>query len=400
MSWVWTRPSHTIRPRLDRKTPVLLCVVIFGLTATIVYRWGRESWVPADAKPTYAATSYVVESGLKTAGGEVRIPIAYTDADGRHAEQAANALADRYVDDRHANWRRRTEGPCSMAREAVATARQKQAENEARLSEFQRELAEAAARPQPAAPVLEKPLPPPMIDNLDWLDLDRQLTDLERQRDRLLVDRTALHPAVQDVSARIDDLKRQMAAIPRQIPDMLSSTPKSEPTDEASKATEAVAANDRITEQDQRKLDDLTAAVETSRQAYQQAEAAEKQALSRQQAGPRYSVVYARAVEIPPTPDYSWRRLLWTTLVAGVLMAFGVGSVSTGSSIEPSAASVEQVRADTCAAVVGMVPADDPVADPAAVHRCQSQARRGMIAVGLILMVACPLAAIWGVLGL
>ena len=116
--------------------------------------------------------------------------------------------------------------------------------------------------------------------------------------------------------------------------------------------------------------------METARRACKDAEAAEKQALAQQQAGPQYAVVYAQAVEIPPTPDYGWRRLMWTTLVAGVLMAFGVGSVSTGASIEPPVGSVAQVQAAAIAPVVGTIPADDPVPDPAKLSRRQSRLRR------------------------
>ena len=85
-----------------------------------------------------------------------------------------------------------------------------------------------------------------------------------------------------------------------------------------------------MAEQEQQELAELTAAVESSRQACEAAEAAEKRALAMQQAGPQYSVVYAEADEIPPTPDYGFWRLIGTTLVAGMLMAFGVGFVGRG----------------------------------------------------------------------
>ena len=100
------------------------------------------------------------------------------------------------------------------------------------------------------------------------------------------------------------------------------------------------------------------------------------------------------------TPDYGWRRLVWTALVAGVLMACGVGSVSTGASIEPPVGSVAQVQAAAMAPVVGTIPADKPVPNPAKLSRRQSRLRRTLVAMGLMLIAACPAAAIWGIMGL
>ena len=68
-----------------------------------------------------------------------------------------------------------------------------------------------AAKPQAAAEQSEKT--PPMIDNPQWLDLDRQRAALQRRHDDLLVDRTVLHPAVQDVAVRIEELQRRVEGL-------------------------------------------------------------------------------------------------------------------------------------------------------------------------------------------
>ena len=62
-----------------------------------------------------------------------------------------------------------------------------------------------------------------MVDNPEWVELDRQLGELQRRHDDLLKDRTPLHPAVQDLALRIEELQRQMANMPRQIPGKLPS---------------------------------------------------------------------------------------------------------------------------------------------------------------------------------
>ena len=122
MARLWKRVPQTVRPRSVRRTPVVFCLLVFGLTAIVVYGWGYESWIPTNPRPTYTATAYVVErpqsrdrwsrDADRAAAGEVRIPMAAADNDRRRAEEAANARAQRYVQDRRAEWKRRTEGPC------------------------------------------------------------------------------------------------------------------------------------------------------------------------------------------------------------------------------------------------------------------------------------------------
>jgi hypothetical protein len=402
MSRLWKHVPRTVRPRSARRTPVLFCLLAFGLTAIIVYRWGYENWHPVNPRPTYAATAYVVqrphEAASPQAAGEVRIPITQRDDDPGRAEEAANAGADRYVQERRAEWKRRMEGPYLKAHAAAEKARREQRQAEDRLEAFRRQMAEAA-KPQADAEQRAKPSLP-MTDNPQWLDLDRQLAELQQRRDNLLVDRTPQHPAVQDVTGRIEDLQHQIAGVPKQIPKSTPSPAGKGAEGEGGVTSERATAASAISEPDQAKLSQLSTAVEAARQACKKAEAAERRALAEQQTGPQCAVVYAHVVEIPPTPDYGWRRLLWTTLVAGVLMAFGVGSVSAGARLEPSVGSAAQVQAAARAVVVGTIPADDPVPQPAKLSRRQWRRRRTLVALGLLLIVACPAAAVWGIMGI
>ena len=59
---------------------------------------------------------------------------------------------------------------------------------------------------------------PSLVDNPAWLDLQRQLADLQQRRARLLVDRTPIHPEVQQTEIRIADLQRQLEATERLFP--------------------------------------------------------------------------------------------------------------------------------------------------------------------------------------
>ena len=412
MSKLLKRVPHTVRPRSSGGVPVVLCLLLFGLTATVVYRWGHERWTPVNPHATYTATAYVVpclrsaalvEAAPLAAGAEARIPMCHTDGDPQRAVAAANASAERYVRDRLAEWKRCTEGPRLIAHEATEKAQREHAQTTARLETFRRQLAEAAQAAARARLTAQppSPSPPPLVDNPQWLDLDRQLAELQRRYDGLLVDRTPLHPAVRDLASRIAGVKDQLATTPRQVPDTkprpaVASLPDTKPQP----AVAPLTPDALITTADQETLAELTAAVEKSRQACEEAESAENRALQEQKAGPQFTIDRAQAVEHRPPPDYGWRRLMWTTLMTGVLMAFGVGSVSAGANIEPPAASIEEVRIDADVPVVGMIPADDPLPDPVATSRRQSRIRRTLIAIGLLLIAAGPVLAIWGVLGI
>jgi len=401
MSNLWNHVPLTVRSRSGRGRPAWLCLLAFGLTALIVYGWGQEKGLSTSSKPMHSATAYVVQRAASVGQGEVRIPITYADDDPQRAEEVANARAERRVKEQRADWKRRTEGPLVKAHEAAEQARREQAQNEARRETFRRQIAQTAKAASQARAVEPRPgasPSPPMVDNPQWLDLQRQLRNLQRQRDSLLIDRTPLHPAVEDVTLRIKDLQRQIAAIAPKTPGVASaklktSTPPALPKD-------AAAANAAVAEQDQHKLDEFSAAVETMRRAYQQAEAAEKQARGAQQAAPQYAVVYAQAVEIQSTSDQGWRRLMGTTLMAGLLMAFGTGSLSAGAGIETPVATAAEVQAAAGVPIVATIPAANPLADPRTLSRRRTRVRRTFLAVGLILIAAAPLAAIWGVLGI
>jgi hypothetical protein len=387
--------KQTVRPRSARWMPVPLCLVVFCLTAIVVYGWGTEIWIPRDAKAKPSATAYVIERAAKAGPSDARIPMAANDDDPRRAEAAANARAEAYVKDRQAQWQESTAGAYRKAQQAAEQASREHAQNEDRLATFRRQMAEATAQPQATEAQHENSSSPVMIDNPKWLDLNHQLGELQRRRTSLLIDRTPAHPAVEDVAVRIKDLQRQMATVPRQIVGTASAKPKIS----AAPAKIMPASKDSTASQAAEKLGELKAAVETTRLACQQAEAAEKQARDAQNAGPQYTVVYAQAPEIAPTPDYGWQRLMYTTLAAGALMAFGASTLAAGANIQPPVASVAEVQAATGVSVMATIPATNPGPSPLWLSRRQRRVRHTLLAVGLLLMLACPAAAIWGLMG-
>jgi hypothetical protein len=376
---------RTVRPR-SGGIPVLLCVLMFAMTAMIVNRLGRERWNPVDCQPTYTATAYALDkqSGVAT-------PFAFTEADPRRAADTADQLAERHVGDRTAQWRQDVEQRQAKTRELAEKARQDYRESLARLEAFQRQQREAAEAQAIRQPKTE----PTMIENPRWLATQERVSDLQRRRERLLQDRTPLHPAVQEITDRLTEAQKELAAIPRQIADKTAKTPNadSQPTIVAPRIDPLVAKEER------QKLDQLTAAVEESRAACEKAEKVQKQAAEQRNAEPQLVVQNAKSVRNERPVDYGWRRLLWTTFAAGLLMAFGVGSVAVGTRIEPPIASVEEVESALGKSVIGMLPADNPGLDKTSIHR-QAQARFSLILIGLLVIVACPIVAIWGVMGI
>ncbi len=387
--------NRTVRPRSTGRMLAPFCLVVFCLTAIVVYCWGEEIRNHSSAKAKPAATAYIVGRAAKAGQSEVRIPIAAIDDDPRRAEAAANARAENYVKDRRADWQHRTAGAYDKAHQAAEQARHEYAQSEDRLEAFRRQTARATAKPQPTGPRQGDSPSQPMIDNPKWLNLNRRLGELQQRRDALLVDRTPAHPAVEDVAVRIEDLQRQIAAIPRQI---ISTAPAKQETSAKALAKNGPAAANSVASQNTDKLNELAAAVETTQLACQQAEAAEKQARDAQKAGPQFSVVYAQIAETPPRLDSGWQRLMYTTLGTGLLMAFGAGLLSAGAQIHPTVASAAEVQAVTGVPIMATIPPTSPRPNPLWLSCRQRRVRRTLLAVGLLLVAACPAAAVWGLM--
>jgi uncharacterized protein involved in exopolysaccharide biosynthesis len=386
-----------VRPRSARKIPLWFCLLIAGLACAIVYWRGLDRCTPANVGSSYTATAYVVERSSTPNSVEIQIPIAYSDQNQQHAKKVVNALADRYVEDRNTEWQEHTEKLLSKDREATEILRCELAENEKQLEMLRKQITEKDAIPQA---VLGQEQSPATIDNPEWLDLNRRLFVLKQRHDAMLIDRTPLHPAVQDLAVQIEDTKEQMAAIPRQIPQKLPSSFKRGPEDEGGKSPKPFAIAKIISDQDQQKLNELTQSVESSRLAYAKAEAAEKKTLAQQPPESQYFVVYAEEAENAVASNDGWRRLLVTTLMAGMFMVFGVGAFSAGVAIDPPVGTIGQIQKSARVPVLGTIPAKKPISNPESLNLHQSQERLTLFSIGLILMAACPVVAYWGISGM
>jgi hypothetical protein len=402
MKKLWPRTSQTVSPRPPETKFTLFGLVILMLTAGILYHWGYRRWTPTHSKPTYAAAAYVIdrrsdaseEKGAQSdSAHRHRIPLASTDADRRHAEEAANRLAEQYVADRQAEWKRANEIPRQKAREAVESAQREQAACQSRLEAFRKKLADTShATIAVESPVVIEPKSTIKSDNPQWIELNRQLEDLRQRRTTLLVDRTPLHPAVQDVAMQIADLERRMTTIPRQIaqPELPKKT----------KPIAVTSPSDRqIKEAQARMLNELTFAWQQACETTLRAENAERQIVRQPSHEPQYTIVYARSVEVLPAADDGRQRLLTTTLMIGALGLVAIGILSLGTRIEPPLGSVAEAQACVGVPIVGLVPAEEPAAYSPALSRRRLRVRQLLLTAGSLCMAACPLMALWGVLG-
>ncbi len=143
----------------------------------------------------------------------------------------------------------------------------------------------------------------------------------------------------------------------------------------------------------------MTAAAAAARQACDEAELARQRAVEEQKAGLPLVIESAQVVRNPSPVDYGWWRLLGTAICCGVVMALGTGSLALGVGVESPEMSVAEVQADLGEPLIGIIPADDTAAAAAKVDR-QRRIRRAAITIGLLLVAACPLVAVWGVLGI
>jgi hypothetical protein len=335
--------------------------------------------------------------------------------DSKGIAELANAQAERYVSERRAEWRKTCEAVCRQARSRAEAARQAHVTEAARLDAFEQQIREteamgaAAGLPGRAentvgqanratqSPAASKARTPAMIDNSQWLELQQKIAELGRRRERLLVDRTPLHPAVQAVDDKIADLRSELAVTPRQIPDpkaVAAPEEKENPSAEAARKSLAAAA-----EKNRRKQAELAAAVETARRVRTEAELTERRAEQQLRAVPQLDIRHAEVVENLLPVDWGWRRMFWTSIAAGIFMAFGAGAMLWGHSIESPVMSIAEVQAALGEPIVGIIPAKDPLPAYAAVCR-QKRMRRAAILLGVMLMILCPAVAIWGVLGI
>jgi hypothetical protein len=348
------------------------------LAAIVVSRFPPPDAAVANRHCAYRATASVVE---KPAGS----PFAVTcfDSDPSQAARAANALAERYARGRLADCRRQADALCAVARARTEKARHDEDQATVRWLE----ATQQAAEQKRADNERFRNSRPAMVENPQWSSLQRQLAELVRRREELLIGLTPLHPTVLDIDARIESVKTELDATPQKIAD-----PAPNGTDGAGTA-DARIVSQAGAERHGSKLAELSAALESAHRARWQAESAQQQA-ALGDAGPQLAIEPARAVPIASeTADCLPPPVAWTTLAAGLTMAAGVGLIWLGRSAEPPVANLREIQLDLGETSIHTVETDDPPRDFAGLRR-RELTRRAAIVAGWCLLAAFSLPAI------
>lgn len=392
--------KNIVRSPASPRVAVLLGLLVFGLTAVAVYRWGQEHLYRAASPGLHTATAYVVRNvapnslGATNAMPSIRTPFSASHHDPQMAVETANAQANGYADECRLAWRRDMEKLIQESRQAVEKARAEYRDGIGRLDAFRGELRQAMEQAKARiAADLRKPSEPSMIENPERRDPERRLSELRRQREQLLVDRTPLHPAIHEIDVKIAEVEEQLEAIPRRISD-----PTPRPASDVGDALQAEErAMEHIAASNRQMLDALTALATKAEENCRAAEESLEDLLRQSQEEPRWVVQYAEAASGELPASTGSRRLFWTATLASAMMACGIAFLSIGGNIETPVEDVEQLESDLGVPVFATFPTEGPSSDPEKIHR-RVRMRSAILAAGIVLLASGPAAAFWGIL--
>ncbi|MGO8690851.1 MAG: hypothetical protein ACLQLG_14610 [Thermoguttaceae bacterium] len=441
-------PTYTVQPASGAKLPKSLYIVAFALSTVAAYWWATAGKPRPATRQEFTSTAFVhvrqgavapkldlrgvrrqvlsqeglaraaeeihntassggpgegasestarvrektaVELSVGAAPGAASIAIRYASKNPAAAAQWVNALAGSYAAAYRQQWRSVAEKVYQDSQTAAAGADEQLRQATARLDAFVNEHLKPAAQKAAATP----PVPvvhPARVDNPDWVALNRQLGDLLQQRVKLLLDRTPIHPEVQQTELRIAEIQRRLAETQRWIPARQSGGESSLPLAAAQPAAQtAVPAEDPfVTRVALEKLKEVLAA---ARGASQQAERQQRQARLACQEEPRIELQFAvPQVALPPSMALRLRLAL-AALAAGLTATVGLGMVATGAAIEPAVRTVAQLRAILTVPVLGVVP--ETGSTKAARSGRPNLLRLLWIAAGVIVVASCLAAVV------
>ncbi len=431
-------PTYTVQPASSTKMPKSLYIVAFALSTLAAYRWGSAGTPEISAPQAVTSTAFVdirdaadaakpdpaqvrrqilakdepaaadaaarlrektaVDVIAKATPGATRIAIRSTDKDPRAAAQWVNGLANAYAETYRQQWQSRVAKTYQDVQAATGRADEQLRQATARLDAFvneqlrrSRQRAFEAANPPPVPAVH-----PARVDNPDWVALNRQLSALQQHRAKLLVDRTPLHPEVQETELRIAEAQRRLAETERWIPARQGSDVSAPPL-AADRASTAASVTPRATPEldpavTQAALDKLKGAVAAAHRASELSARRERDAWQAGQHPPKVDVQWAVALEAPPPSTALRLRLALAALAAGLTATVGLGMVVTGAAIEPALRSATQIQTILALPVLGIVPETDPAR--AARSRRPNLLRLLWIVTGLIVIASCVAAVL------
>lgn len=346
-----------------------------------------------------------VSLGPASAPDTLQVSITSTDSDPHRAVQVVNALARQYADDRNAKFASLAAQPCRDARDAAEAAGREFFEAQARFHRFLerhfREHGDQAGRTSiwlarqvslPSQPLEAESEPPPgTVENPDWSELARRLSELAKQRDALLVDKTLLHPDVRGVEEKIADCRQALQRMTRYVPAPDLAGPSIETPPDSQSLPKILHPSPvqsppplpdptgRRHEAAVREFHAHKVAVDDAAVAYERLTLEERQAWRRQYAPPGIELQLARMEDTIHPPDRP-AATMPVALIVALALAAGVGMITSGLGHDPTLDTAQQVRARLPIPIIGTIPAANPAAVEA--NRRRSNQPSGLTLIG------------------
>jgi hypothetical protein len=268
--------------------------------------------------------------------------------------QTASAQAQAAADAAAMAWKAEKGRAYATARQAAAHAERELREAQSQLDDLLRRQLEAARqvppKPQPV-PAAPPPAAPVLVENPEWAASIAKARELEQRRAQLLVDRLPRHPAVQEVEARLDEIRHRLAVISQQIP-MTPAEPPQPVEPRQPEPSPAVAGPDPAEiARAQRAVDQAGRQQDSAAQAEQLA----WQTLNH--GPPKIEIEPPKPVLQPEPPPPSGTAPWLAALIAGLTTITGLAMISAGAGLEPPLATVAGLREVVAVPVVGVLPA-------------------------------------------
>jgi hypothetical protein len=251
-------------------------------------------------------------------------------------------------------------------------------------------------------------------ENPERVKTQRQLDDLRRHRERLLADRTPMHPSVRSADEEIIELEKRLAAIPHELvpapgdlseelkpmlglppvpPGPVDPRPTPEPISEPNELARPPVLRPETVKTYTQRRDKLVHA----REEYEKRAAVDREKWEMRYRLPQIEVELARPAT-PKEPPKAQPSLLFISSLVGLAGAMGMVMLSMGVGGEPILSTEAQARRVLPVQVVGTVP---PADRSTGMPRSRRRPDGWILAVcGVLLLLLClgmVLSALWGV---
>jgi hypothetical protein len=341
-----------------------------------------------------------------TVSGENQIILELSLTQSPNAAKIAQALADRFVREYRTFWAAEAQKACLAASSQADQVEQAHYEAAEKLQAFEDNVLkqEKSSPEQPSLTPTDRQPSSKIPDNPAWIELDRKLALLHQREAAMLVNKTPLHPDVQDIRARITDFQQQLDSIPRFAAESTTNNPTQHIDSPAAVKTPPLKNENEIqqsnTRENMAKGVNQNETAETLKQLQLAAERTEQEYLTKLRikqsifdASRKEPTFLVRVNPVPitikqPGPN---RGFIGLMLCSGFAMALGIGVFSSGVSTQPVLASIADLEPLLPVPIIGVVPANDQSSDPFARRRHVAILRWTLILLGGLLVLGCSI---------